>query len=175
MAGGFSTQHGDAPQDAVSTQGNAANPPTSNTGGDPVASSGSALPYESRNHEESIQDTMNERAAAAPQAKPFDAGKVRNTSPFTAGAGRPILELMAAVLTELNVEWVDSRLWSCGIIMHVSTLVRIVITPACTKTMRHACADAWYTSGRLRVTASLARRWTSSTLLRNQRDLGRTA
>ena len=87
MAGGFSTQHGDAPQDAVSTQGNAANPPTSNTGGDPVASSGSALPYESRNHEESIQDTMNERAAAAPQAKPFDAGKVSNALPCTAGAG----------------------------------------------------------------------------------------
>lgn len=104
MAGGFSTQHGDAPQDAVSTQGNAANPPTSNTGGDPVASSGSALPYESRNHEESIQDTMNERAAAAPQAKPFDAGKVSNASPFIAGGPRHVLELVAAVLEQLNVE-----------------------------------------------------------------------
>ena len=67
---------GDEPQEAVSTQGNAANPPNSQTGGNPVASSGHALPYESRTHAESIQDTMNERAAAAPQAKPFDAGKV---------------------------------------------------------------------------------------------------
>ncbi len=67
---------GDAPIESVSTQGNAANPPTSQSGGDPVASSGYALPYESRNHAESIQDTMNERAAAAPQAKPFDSGKV---------------------------------------------------------------------------------------------------
>ncbi|KAK9830702.1 hypothetical protein WJX74_003245 [Apatococcus lobatus] len=78
MAGGY--KDGDAPQDAVSTQGNAANPPTSNTGGDPVASSGHALPYESRNHEESVQDTMNERAAAAPQAKPFDASKAEGDS-----------------------------------------------------------------------------------------------
>lgn len=81
MAGGY--KGGDAPQEAVSTQGNAANPPNSQSGGDPVASSGSALPYQSRNHEESIQDTMNERAAAAPQAKPFDSGKVRDGDIFT--------------------------------------------------------------------------------------------
>ena len=69
---------GEAPQEAVSTQGNAANPPNSNSGGDPVASSGTALPYHSRTHAESIQETMNEREAAAPQAKPFDKTKVRN-------------------------------------------------------------------------------------------------
>ncbi|KAK9847047.1 hypothetical protein WJX84_000595 [Apatococcus fuscideae] len=71
---------GEAPQEAVSTQGNAANPPNSNSGGDPVASSGTALPYHSRTHAESIQETMNEREAAAPQAKPFDKTKAEGDS-----------------------------------------------------------------------------------------------